>query len=148
MSRRLGLISLLLAVGLATNACAAAAKPGPAMHCRHPLATFSSADNLPGPVTAELRTWMALHGERTNKTDSISPGELVASFLWSAQWNGDWIVAYSIGGIECCHTRLALYAPKGGGYGRVTPPLGGPDIFGDASCKGIDAVLDGYGAHR
>jgi hypothetical protein len=152
MSARRELIGLLLAVGMAAGACAAApSKPGPAMHCRHPLATVGSADGLPGPVAGQLRSWMALHGEAWNRTDAITPGELTAGFLWAGQWNGDWVIAYRVGGIACCSTRLALFTPSASGgasYRWVTPPTGAPDNFGDASCKGIDAVLDAYGTHR
>jgi hypothetical protein len=147
MSKGRGLIAPLLAVGLATNACAAP-KAGPAMHCRHPLATTGSADSLPASVTTQLRTWMALHGESWNRTDAITPGELTAGFLWAASWNGDWVIAYSVGGIACCSTRLALFVPGPAAYRWVTPASGAPDNFGDATCKGIDAVLDAYGAHR
>ena len=47
MMARRGLLALLLAVGFATNACAAP-KPGPALHCRHPLTTIGSAAGLYG----------------------------------------------------------------------------------------------------
>jgi hypothetical protein len=143
------LIGLLLALGVTTGACAAA-KPGPAMHCRHPLATIGSADGVPGSITNQVKGWMALHGERWNDTDSISRGDLTASFLWAARSNADWIVAFRSGGIACCSTRFVLFKPAAVGastYRMFTPPNGAPDDFGDASCKGVDAALSAYGTH-
>ncbi|HXQ15908.1 MAG TPA: hypothetical protein VN814_14935 [Caulobacteraceae bacterium] len=140
-------IGLLLAVGLVTSACAAP-KPGPELHCRHPLATVGAADGLPPTLLAQLHPWMALHGERWNDTDSIMPGDLTASFLWAAHWNGDWMVAFRSGGIACCHDRFALFVPGGPGLRMVLPPSGAPDDFGDVTCKGLDAALDAYGTGR
>jgi hypothetical protein len=147
MRSRLGLISLLLAMSLASGACAAP-KPGPVLHCRHPLATTGSADALPGSITAQLKPWMALHGERWSATDAISPGELTAGFLWAARWSGDWIVAYRSGGIACCSNRTNLFIPHAGSFQQIIPQAGAPDDFGDVTCKGIDAVLDAYGTQR
>jgi hypothetical protein len=144
MRPRPELIGLLLAASLATGACAAP-KPGPALHCRHPLTTIGSADGLPASITTQVRPWMALHGERWNDTDSITPGDLTASFLWAARSTGDWIVAYKVGGIACCSNRFALFKPVGTGYQQVLAPSGAPDSFGDASCKGLDAALGAYG---
>jgi hypothetical protein len=148
MRSRPGLIGLLLAAGLATGAGAA---PGPAPHCRHPLTTIGSADGLPPSITAQVRPWMALHGERWNNTDAISPGELTAGFLWAAHWNGDWIVAFRSGGIACCNNRFGLFLPTASGgasYRQVMPAAGSPDLFGDVSCKGVDAAFDAYAGRR
>jgi hypothetical protein len=143
------LAALLLAMAAGTNACAAA-KPGPALHCRHSLTTYGAADSLPTAIASQLRPWMALRGERWNRTDSIMRGDLTAGFLWAAKAKADWIVAYSVGGVACCSTRFGLFKPTaaGRGYQQVIPQPGAPDNFGDASCKGIDAVLDAYGTRR
>jgi hypothetical protein len=145
-----GLIGLLLALGLATSACAAP-KPGPALHCRHPVATIGSPDGLPGSVVTLIKPWMALHGERWNDTDSIMPSDLTASFLWAGRWDGDWIVAFKSGGIACCHSRFGLFVPVTPGsanFRLVLLPSGAPDDFGDTSCKGLDAALNTYGTPR
>jgi hypothetical protein len=150
MRSRSAVFGLLLAVGLASSACAAP-KPGPALHCRHPLTTIGSADGLPPSLTAQLRPWMALHGERWNRTDSIIQGDLTASFLWAARWNGDWIVAFTSGGIACCSNRFGLFLsgpPGGSAYRQVLPQPGEPDYFGDTTCKGIDAALDAHAGRR
>ena len=144
MRPRPELIGLLLAASLATGACAAP-KGGPALHCRHSLSTIDAADGLPPSIGAQLRPWMALHGERWNATDSITPGDLTAKFLWAARSHGDWIVAYKVGGIACCSNRFAFFKPVGTGYQQALAPSGAPDYFGDASCKGLDAALDAYG---
>ena len=147
---RPAVIGLLLAASLATGACAAP-KPGPALHCRHTLTTIGSADGLPPSVVTQLRPWMALHGEHWNRTDAISPGELTAGFLWAARWNADWLVAFTSGGVACCSNRLGLFVPAAPGsvaYHQVLPKVGGPDLFGDVGCKGIDAVLDAYAGRR
>jgi hypothetical protein len=148
MSSASRLTALVLALGLA--APAGAATP-PALHCRHPLATTGAAADLPASVAAQLRPWMALHGERWNGGDSISRGDLTSGFLWAAHGNGNWVVAYTVGGISCCHTRFALFtpaAPGSAGYRWIMPTKGAPDYFGDASCGGLDAALDAYGARR
>jgi hypothetical protein len=137
------LIGLLLALGLATGA--PAASPGPPSPCRHPLASVASPDELPATVIASLKPWLAMHGEPWNATDSVSRGDLRARYLWAARSSGDWIVAYGVGGITCCSVRLALFTPAASGFKQVIPPRGGPDKFGDATCKGVDAVLDAYG---
>jgi hypothetical protein len=121
-------------------------KPHPALACRHPLQWATSPADLPADVTRQLSTWMALHGERWNKTDAISQGDLTAQYLWAAQSGGDWIVGFESGGVACCSTRFNLFAAKaGGGYDWVTPPIGAPDYYGDPTCKGIDGAIDAYG---
>jgi hypothetical protein len=148
MRPRPEVIGLLLAAGLASGACAA---PGPAMHCRHPLTAIGSADGLPPSITAQVRPWMALHGERWNNTDAISPGERTAGFLWAAHSNANWIVAFRSGGIACCNNRFGLFLPTtpgGASYRQVLPAAGSPDLFGDTSCTGVDAALDTYAARR
>jgi hypothetical protein len=139
----------MLALSVAASACAAS-KPGPALHCRHALTTFGAADSLPAPIASQLKPWMALHGERWNRTDSIMRNDLTAGFLWAARSNADWVVAYSVGGVACCNTRFGLFKPTaaGRGYQQVIPQSGAPDQVGDATCKGIDAVLDAYGTRR
>jgi hypothetical protein len=148
MRPRPELIGLLLAAGLATGACAA---PGPAMPCRHPLTTIGSADALPRSIIAQVHPWMALHGERWDNTDAVSPGELTAGFLWAGRWNADWIVAFRSGGIACCSNRFGLFTPTTPGaasYRQILPEVGAPDLFGDVSCKGVDAALDAYAGRR
>ena len=150
MRPRPELIGLLLAAGLATAACAAT-QPGPPMHCRHPLTAIGSADGLPASIIAQVHPWMALHGERWNRTDAVSPGELTAGFLWAAHSNASWIVAFRSGGIACCSNRFGLFLPAtpgGASYREVLPAAGSPDLFGDISCKGVDAALDTYAGRR
>ena len=74
----------------------------------------------------------------------LVPGEPIAGYLWAGQSGGRWLVAFTVGGEQCCRNRLALYVPAGGGYKRVTPPLGKTDLLGDVSCKGVDRALDAY----
>jgi hypothetical protein len=126
----------------------ALAHAGPPASCRHPLVPISSSSALPAPVAAPLRAWMALHGERWNATDDVTPGALVASYEWAARSGPDWIVAYKVGGISCCKTRFALLKPQGAAYAQVVPARGRPDWFGDASCAGIDAALSAYAGSR
>ena len=134
---------LLMAAVLATSGHAAPA--GPPSQCRHPLASVASPDQLPASIIASLKPWLAMHGEPWNATDSVSRGDLIGRYLWAARSGGDWIVAYGVGGVTCCGVRLALFTPAASGFKRAIPPRGGPDIFGDATCKGVDAVLDSYG---
>ena len=118
------------------------------LHCRHFLATVGSAGDLPYPIVQLIKSWMVLRGEAWNHTDARRLGELSAGFSWAAQWSGNWIVAYDVGGIACCHTRFALFAPVGdvreGRYREVTPSSGKTDPFDHADCAGIDAALDAY----
>ena len=138
------LIGLLLAAGLAMDAHAA--PEGPPSPCRHPLTSVAAPDQLPAAIVASLKPWLSMHGEPWNATDSVSRGDLIGRYLWAARSSGDWIVAYGVGGVTCCNVRLALFTPAGTGFKRVIPPRGAPDLLGDATCKGIDAVLDAYGA--
>ena len=122
----------------------ALAHAGAPTGCRHPLTPVSSADAIPAAAAAPLHPWMALHGERWNGGDAITPGAPVAGFLWAAHHGPNWIVAYKVGGVSCCSTRFALIAPQGGRYVQAVPAKGRPDWFGDASCAGIDAALTAY----
>jgi len=145
-------LALAMASAALVAACAPASPAAPlALHCRHALAMAPAASALPPSITNQLRTWMALNGERWNRTDSISPGELVASYEWAARAGQTWLVAYNVGGDDCCHIRLAAFVPQGGaasGYRQVMPEVGRPDEFGDASCAGIDRFLDNHGLGR
>ena len=135
----------LAAILLVAPALAHAGAPA---GCRHALTPIASSSALPGPVTAPLRPWMALHGEAWNPTDVVTPGALTAGYEWGAHAGPYWIVAYKVGGIACCSTRFALLVPRGGGYEQVVPAVGRPDWFGDASCAGIDAALGAYAGGR
>jgi hypothetical protein len=123
----------------------------PPLNCRHPLSVTTSSSDLPPLVAKDLSSWMALHGEPWNDTDSVSPGQLTANFLWATHSAHSWVVAYSVGGYSCCHTRFRLFVGSrvpSFGYWPITPALGGgqPDFFGVATCVGIDAALDTYAA--
>jgi hypothetical protein len=126
----------------------ALAHAGAPAGCRHPLTPIPSAAAIPPAAAAPLHPWMALHGERWNVSDDITPGTPTAGFLWAARAGSDWIVAYKVGGISCCSTRFALIVPQGGRYVQVTPARGRPDWFGDASCAGVDAALTAYAGNR
>ncbi len=135
-----------LAASVATSASGGPAAPA-AMHCRHPLAMAASASELPVTVIAALHPWMALRGERWNRTDAMMAGDLTAGFTWAARSGGTWIVAYSVGGIACCRTRFAAFVPAGkagSGFRQVVDPADKTDEFGNASCVGIDRFLDAH----
>ncbi len=125
----------------------ALAHAGAPAGCRHALVPVRTADAIPAAVTAPLK-WIAFHGERWNGGDAMTPGLPSAGFEWAARSGPNWIVAYKVGGISCCHTRFTLLVLQRGAYVQVVPPKGQPDWFGDASCAGIDAALSANAGGR
>jgi hypothetical protein len=139
MRRATLLAAAALAVGLAAGEAAAAP---PALRCRHTLAMARSSADLPPSVTASLRPWMALRGERWSKTDAVGPGTLVAGYQWGARSGPIWLVAYRVGGIACCRTRFAVFKPQGAGYRWLTKGLAQPDFAQQVTCADVDRLLD------